>query len=115
TGLGGGGVKMSSSEGNLIAMDDSPEEIEEKIQGAYCPPELDDNPVAEMYRYHVFPRFDEVVIERPEKYGGDLRYGSYDGLASDFEEGELHPADAKSGLVKYIDELIEPGRTEAQG
>lgn len=110
TSLEGGGDKMSSSEGDPIAMDDSREEIEDKILGAYCPPHTDDNPVAEIYRYHVFPRFDRVVVERPEKYGGNLEYTSYEEFAEDIESGELHPQDAKEALVEYVDELIEPGR-----
>jgi tyrosyl-tRNA synthetase len=110
TSLEGGGDKMSSSEGDPIAMDDTREEIEDKILGAYCPPHLKDNPVAEIYRYHVFPRFERVVVDRPEKYGGDLEYASYDGFADDIESGELHPQDAKEALVGYVDELVEPGR-----
>jgi tyrosyl-tRNA synthetase len=110
TSLEGGGDKMSSSEGDPIAMDDSREEIEDKILGAYCPPQTDGNPVAEIYRYHVFPRFDRVVVERPEKYGGDLEYASYDELAEDLDTGELHPQDAKEALVDYVDRLVEPGR-----
>jgi tyrosyl-tRNA synthetase len=110
TSLEGGGDKMSSSEGDPIAMDDSREDIEDKILGAYCPPHTDDNPVAEIYRYHVFPRFDAVVVERPEKYGGNLEYGSYEEFAEDIESGELHPQDAKEALVDYVDRLVEPGR-----
>jgi tyrosyl-tRNA synthetase len=110
TSLGGGGDKMSSSQGDPVAMDDTRDEIEDKILGAYCPPESEGNPVAEMYRYHVFPRFDRVVVERPEEYGGDLEYASYDGLAEDLDSGELHPQDAKEALVEYVDRLVEPGR-----
>ncbi|MDY6780559.1 MAG: tyrosine--tRNA ligase, partial [Halobacteria archaeon] len=110
TGLEGSGEKMSSSAGNLIATDDSREEIQEKVENAYCPPESDGNPVAEIYRYHVFPRFDRVVVERPEEYGGDLEYEEYGELADDLDSGELHPADAKGALVDYLDELIAPGR-----
>lgn len=110
TSLEGGGDKMSSSEGDPIAMDDSREEIEDKILGAYCPPHLEDNPVAEIYRYHVFPRFETIVVERPEKYGGNLEYSSYDEFADDIESGELHPQDAKEALVSYVDKLVEPGR-----
>ena len=110
TSLEGGGDKMSSSKGDPIAMDDSRDEIEDKILGAYCPPHTDGNPVAEIYRYHVFPRFDRVVVDRPEKYGGDLEYMSYDELAEDLDSGELHPQDAKEALVDYVDELVEPGR-----
>ena len=110
TSLEGGGDKMSSSEGEPIAMDDSREEIEDKVLGAYCPPHTDGNPVAEIYRYHVFPRFDRVVVDRPEKYGGDLEYATYDELAQDLNTGELHPQDAKETLVEYVDRLVEPGR-----
>ena len=110
TSLEGGGDKMSSSEGEPIAMDDSREEIEDKVLGAYCPPHTDGNPVAEIYRYHVFPRFDRVVVDRPEKYGGDLEYTTYDELAQDLDTGELHPQDAKETLVEYVDRLVEPGR-----
>jgi tyrosyl-tRNA synthetase len=110
TSLEGDGDKMSSSEGDPIAMDDSRDEIEDKILGAYCPPQTDGNPVAEIYRYHVFPRFDRVVVERPEKYGGNLEYASYDGFAEDLDSGELHPQDAKEALVDYVDRLVEPGR-----
>ncbi|MFC4246436.1 tyrosine--tRNA ligase [Natribaculum luteum] len=116
TGVG----KMSSSEGVTISMEDSTEEIEQKVNSAFCPPTRDpepdedgnerENPVLELFEYHVFPRFESVTVERPEKYGGDLTYDDYEELAADLESGELHPADAKSTLATYLDELIAPGR-----
>ncbi|PSP55610.1 tyrosine--tRNA ligase [Halobacteriales archaeon QS_1_67_19] len=113
--LGTGEGKMSSSEGVTISMEDSTEDIEEKVNSAFCPPTRDpegdlENPVLEVFRYHVFPRFERVVVERPEQYGGDLEYDDYESLAEDLEGGELHPADAKSALATYLDELIAPGR-----
>ncbi|USZ73189.1 tyrosine--tRNA ligase [Natronosalvus halobius] len=107
--------KMSSSQGVTISMEDSVDDLEEKVNSAFCPPTRDpegdlENPVLELFEYHVFPRFETVVVERPEKYGGDLEYGSYEDLASDLESGELHPADAKGTLASYLDELIAPGR-----
>jgi tyrosyl-tRNA synthetase len=112
--------KMSSSEGTTISMEDSTEDVEEKVNAAFCPPTRDpeptddgterENPVLELFEYHVFPRFDEVVVERPEKYGGNLTYGSYEALAADLESGDLHPADAKGALATSLDELIAPGR-----
>ncbi|ELZ12060.1 tyrosyl-tRNA ligase [Natrinema thermotolerans DSM 11552] len=112
--------KMSSSEGTTISMEDSTADVEEKVNSAYCPPTRDpepddegnerENPVLELFEYHVFPRFDEVVVERPEEYGGDLTYEGYESLAADLESGELHPADAKGTLATYLDELIAPGR-----
>lgn len=115
-----GAGKMSSSEGVTISMEDSPEEIAEKVNSAYCPqtrdPEPDgegrerENPVLQLFQYHVFPRFERIVVERPDQYGGDLAYEGYESLASDLESGELHPADAKGALAEYLDRLVEPGR-----
>ncbi|WP_227353234.1 tyrosine--tRNA ligase [Haladaptatus salinisoli] len=113
--LSSGEGKMSSSEGVTISMEDSTEDIEEKVNSAFCPPTRDpegdlENPVLQIFEYHVFPRFERVVVERPEKYGGNLEYDDYESLAEDLESGELHPADAKSALATYLDELIAPGR-----
>ena len=107
--------KMSSSTGVTISMEDTAEEVEEKVNSAFCPPTRDpedgtNHPVLELYQYHVFPRFETVVVERPEQYGGDLEYDDYDDLADDLESGELHPADAKGALADYLNRLIEPGR-----
>jgi tyrosyl-tRNA synthetase len=107
--------KMSSSTGVSISMEDSTADLEEKVNSAFCPPTRDpegdrENPVLQLFHYHVFPRFERVVVERPEKYGGDLEYDDYESLAADLESGELHPADAKGALADYLDELIAPGR-----
>jgi len=116
TGIG----KMSASEGVSISMEDTTEDIEEKVESAYCPPTRDpdpdgqgrerENPVLQIFEYHVFPRFETVVVERPAEYGGDLAYEDYELLAADLESGELHPADAKGALATYLDDLIAPGR-----
>ena len=125
TGVG----KMSTTENPVtgapainISMEDSTAELEEKVNAAFCPPTRDpdpddegnerENPVLQLFEWHVFPRFDRVVVERPEQYGGDLTYGDYESLAADVESDELHPADAKSALASYLDELIAPGRAE---
>ncbi|WP_231185608.1 tyrosine--tRNA ligase [Haladaptatus sp. DYF46] len=113
--LSSGEGKMSSSKGVTISMEDSTEDIEEKVNGAFCPPTRDpdgdlENPVLQIFEYHVFPRFENVVVERPDKYGGNLEYDDYESLEEDLESGELHPADAKGALASYLDELIEPGR-----
>jgi tyrosyl-tRNA synthetase len=120
TGVG----KMSSSEGIDITMEDGPADLEEKVNAAYCPPTRDpepadgeerENPVLQLFEYHVFPRFDAVTVERPEEYGGDVRYDSYEALAEALESGELHPADAKATLADYLDRLIAPGRERLAG
>ncbi len=117
--LKSGEGKMSSSEGVTISMEDSRNQLEEKINSAFCPPTRDPegetvNPVLQLFQYQIFPRVDRVVVERPEKYGGDLVYETYEALAADLEAGELHPADAKSALASHLDELIAPGRERLQ-
>ncbi|CAI49496.1 tyrosine--tRNA ligase [Natronomonas pharaonis DSM 2160] len=114
SGLSGG--KMSASEaGSKINLTDDGEAIDEKIGGAYCPAgETEENGVLEYLEYLVFPVFDQrdtsFVVERPEKYGGDLEYGTYDELEADFVSGELHPADLKPAAAAAIDEVVAPVR-----
>ncbi|MFD1633568.1 tyrosine--tRNA ligase [Haloplanus ruber] len=118
TGVG----KMSASEGVSISMEDSTADIERKVNDAFCPPTRDpdpddegrerENPVLQIFEYHVFPRYDTVVVERPDEYGGDLTYTDYESLAADLDAGALHPADAKGALATYLDELIAPGRAK---
>lgn len=118
TGVG----KMSSSDGVTISMGDTRESIEEKVTDSFCPPTRDpepdeagnerENPVLQLFQYHVFPRFETVRVERPDEYGGDVSFTSYETFAAAVESGELHPADAKTALVEYLDRLIEPGRQQ---
>lgn len=134
TGIG----KMSSSvnpvtggESITISFEDSAEEIDQKIEKVFFPPESDPdfedyyqasdyemdaeeidlhNPGLQLFELYVFPRFEEVAIKRPDKYGGDVSYTSYDRFVKAIESGDLHPADAKTALATYLDELIAPGR-----
>lgn len=114
SGLSGG--KMSASEQqSKVNLTDSPAAVREKIDDAYCPMgETEDNGVLEYVEYLVFPILDQreeaFVVERPEQYGGDLVYETYDDLEADFVSEELHPADLKSAAGEYIAEIIEPVR-----
>ncbi|MEO2241920.1 MAG: tyrosine--tRNA ligase, partial [Euryarchaeota archaeon] len=106
-----GDEKMSSSKGNYIAVNDDPETIREKLRRAYCPAgEAEGNPVLEIYRYFIFREYDEVTIERPEKYGGDVTYTSYEELERDFVNEDLHPLDLKENAARYLAEILEPVR-----
>ncbi len=106
-----GDEKMSSSKGNLISVDDAPEEIKKKIKNAYCPMGVvEGNPVLELYRYHILTKTPEVVVERPEKYGGDLKYNNYINLEGDFKSGAVHPEDLKNTLGRELIRLLAPVR-----
>lgn len=104
--------KMSKSNPNsAIFMTDSTDEIKKKFNKAYCPEgQIEDNPVLEYFKYIVFEKFDKIIIERPEKFGGNLEFGSYNDLEKSFSEKKIHPLDLKGTCAKYINELIEPVR-----
>jgi len=114
SGLSGG--KMSASDaGSKVNLTDDAEAVEEKIGGAYCPAgEVEDNGVLEYLHHLVFPvlevRDEPFVVTRPEEYGGDLTYESYDGVEDDFVSGELHPADLKPAAAAAISGVIDPVR-----
>jgi tyrosyl-tRNA synthetase len=115
SGLSGG--KMSASkESSKVNLNDSPDQVQEKLNDAYCPMgEVEDNGVLEYVRYLVFPILDErgedFVVERPEQYGGDLVYESYEDLEVDFVSEDLHPQDLKNAAGGYISDVIAPIRT----
>lgn len=109
--LGLDGKKMSSSKGNYISVDDTPEDIKKKMKGAFCVEgEVKDNPVLALFKYHIMPRYQEIVVKRPEKYGGNLNYENYEALVADFEGKKLHPLDLKTAAAEYMNEILEPVR-----
>jgi tyrosyl-tRNA synthetase len=105
------GDKMSSSSNNFISMDDNEKTVGKKIRKAFCPEgSIADNPVLALFKYHIIPRFNEITIERPEKFGGNLYYPDYDKLEADFGSKNLHPMDLKSAGTDYINRILEPVR-----
>ncbi len=110
--LGLDGEKMSSSNDNFISVDDSEADIKKKMKKAFCPAEeVNDNPVMELFKYHICPRYEELVFERPEKFGGNLVCKSYEELEKVFASGELHPMDLKNGAAKYMNLILDVVRT----
>ena len=55
-------------------------------------------------------KIDEFTIERPEKWGGNLTFKSYDELEKAFVAKELHPGDLKTATANYINQLLDPVR-----
>jgi tyrosyl-tRNA synthetase len=114
SGLSGG--KMSASEeGSKVNLTDDRGTVVAKIEDAYCPAgELEENGVLEYVRYLVFPILEErgepFVVERPEEYGGDLAYGTYDDLEADFLAEDLHPMDLKAATGEYVADAVAPIR-----
>ncbi|MBW2977260.1 tyrosine--tRNA ligase [Candidatus Woesearchaeota archaeon] len=103
-------MKMSKSRPqSAIFMDDSEEDIKQKIKKAYCPEKIiEDNPIIDYCRNIIFQSFKELKIERPSKFGGDLTIGSFEELIKIYQSGELFPLDLKNSVAKYIIELLKP-------
>jgi len=104
------GKKMSSSLGNYISVADTETEIRKKCQKAFCPPGIADNPVLQIFQYHIFPRTPEITVRRPEKFGGDRSFVSYPDLETAYGNGEIHPLDLKKACGESLIEILAPVR-----
>ena len=103
--------KMSKSKPKTaIFIHDSEEEISKKIKEAWCPQKITKgNPVFELAEYVVFHEKKTLLIERPEKYGGDIEL-SLEELKKQYEKGAIHPLDLKKAVAKEVNEVIKPLR-----
>jgi len=104
------GKKMSSSQGNYISVADTEEDIMKKCQKAFCPPDIPENPVLQIFRYHIFPRLPAITIKRPDKFGGDRTFSDYKDLELSYSRGEVHPLDLKKSCGISLVEILEPVR-----
>ena len=104
--------KMSKSKSaSGIFIHDTDEEIKSKFKKAWCPEGIvEKNPILEIFRYVVFHQFNEITIERAEKFGGNVSYTSYQQLERDFAGKKVHPSDLKTAAGKYVSDIIRPIR-----
>lgn len=117
-GLGGGNrmdpaeSKMSKSKPDRnITIHDNKEDIARKMKKAFCPQERDSedtNPVLMLCRYVIFPRMGRLDIDRPEKFGGPVSYGSYEELTDAYFDGRLFPLDLKNGVSDALAKTLAP-------
>jgi tyrosyl-tRNA synthetase len=104
------GKKMSSSQGNFISVADSEDEIRKKCQKAFCPPEILENPILQIFQHHLFPKMPQVTIRRPEKFGGDRSFTRYAEIEHAYLNGEIHPLDLKKACGECLIEVLSPVR-----
>ncbi len=104
--------KMSKSNpSSSILIHDSEQEIFYKINKAYCPMgSSTDNPVLEIIKYIIFHQYDDFVVERPSKYGGNISYYSFEEVKKDYEQEKIHPKDLKLTTSRYLNEIVSPVR-----
>ncbi|MGV8086255.1 MAG: hypothetical protein ACP5N1_01365, partial [Candidatus Woesearchaeota archaeon] len=58
---------------------------------------------------------EEFVIDRPEKWGGPLRFKTKEELHEAFVNKQLHPMDLKAGITVEINKLLKPIRLKFKG
>lgn len=117
TGLQAGGrmdpveAKMSKSKPDaMLSIHDDSASVKKKMSKAFCPEkQVEGNPVLEICKYVIFPELhgEVFLIERPEKFGGNLEFNSYEDLENAFVDG-LHPLDLKNATASYVNKILEP-------
>jgi len=117
TGLQAGGRmdpienKMSKSKpDSMISIHDNPDNVNTKIKKAYCPEkQVEGNPILEMCKFVIFPELkgEAFLIERSEKFGGNLEFNFYKDLEKAFIDG-LHPLDLKNATAIYVNKILKP-------
>jgi tyrosyl-tRNA synthetase len=103
---------MSKSDPNSgIFIHNTDDEIKKKISKAWCEEaNIENNPLLEISRTVIFHEFNEMNVERPEKFGGNMSYTDYNQLEKDFAEKKLHPGDLKQTVGNYLVKVVSPIR-----
>lgn len=106
-------AKMSKSKPeSAVFIHDNPEEIKRKINNAYCPErEVEFNPILDWVKHLILAsQGDALQIQRPEKFGGDVTYTSYENLEKDYADKTLHPMDLKNAVADWLIQKLGPAR-----
>ena len=135
-----GGKMSSSDAKSKIDFIDKPSDIKAKLKTAVCAPGVvEGNGVLAFLRTVLIPvqklRNEQAVekglplprgegsfvkedapdgtifsISRPEKFGGDIHYGSYQAVEDAYAKEELHPGDLKNGVTDALIGFLTPVR-----
>jgi tyrosyl-tRNA synthetase len=119
-GLTAGGKMSASDKASKIDLLDSEDGIKKKLNSAFCPEGVvEENGVMAFCKFVLMTikqdKKEEFLIERPEKWGGNLSYKTYDELEKDFTGKKLHPQDLKNAVAREINKLLEPIRKKING
>jgi tyrosyl-tRNA synthetase len=114
SGLDGSDKMAKSNPNSAIFMDDSDQDINMKIKKAFCEPgNIAKNPILEYFKYIVFEKEDNVIIEiyNPETQQiKEKSYTNYQDLELDYANQIVYPSDLKKGLSRYLKKYLDPVR-----
>ena len=113
------GEKMSSSiESSKVDLLDDEERVKKKINGADCVTGDPNNGVMALLKYFIFvlksDKREKLIIERPEKFGGNIEYSSYEQVEKDFIDKKLHPLDLKNAVAREINAILSEFRKDKE-
>ncbi|MEK6917760.1 MAG: tyrosine--tRNA ligase [Nanoarchaeota archaeon] len=113
------GEKMSSSiEATKIDLLDNENDLKKKINGADCIEGDPNNGIMSLLKYLIMILKEDAkrsfTVERPEKFGGDIEYRSYEEIEKDFKSKKLHPLDLKNAVAKELNLLLKRFRDDKE-
>jgi tyrosyl-tRNA synthetase len=102
--------KMSKSDPtSAIVLPTTPEEVAQRLKGAFCPAkEVEGNPVVELALHVVFPWRGTLTIHRAPQHGGDRTFENAAAFRTAWTAGEVHPADLKTAVSAEVAEIARP-------
>jgi len=114
-GLTKDGKMSSSNEASKIDFLDTEKQVQKKINKAFAQEGLvEGNGLLAFLKHVICPMKEEnnqpIVFERPERFGGDITYQTYEEIETAYANKELSPADLKPGVAKEINNLLAPIR-----
>lgn len=106
------GKKMSASDPkSKVDLLDNPETVKNKLKSAEMIANDPDNGVMAFLRLVIMTlksdKNEKFVVERDEKFGGNLEYDNYDSIEKDYKAGKIHPLDLKNAVAREISFLLE--------
>lgn len=112
--------KMSSSiKSSKIDLLDDEKTIKDKLKNAYCELGNPENGILDfaltVIMTQKMDKKQEFIIERPEKFGGSLKFKTKEELYKAFVEKKLHPLDLKNAVAKEVNLMLEPIRKKFVG
>lgn len=118
-GLGPGGKMSASDPNSKIDILDTAKKVSKKLNKGFCEEgNIEENWFIDFLRLVIFPHLHDegkdFVINRPEKFGGEIVYKNLEDLRTAFADKKLHPADLKLGVIDYVNNLLEPIRKAAE-
>ncbi|NCP79112.1 tyrosine--tRNA ligase [archaeon] len=118
-GLTPDGKMSSSNQASKIDLIDDYETIKNKLKKAYCEEGNIENGVLDFAKLLIMTqkqdKGEEFIIDRPEKWGGPLKFNTQEDLQEAFASKALHPMDLKSGVAEEVNKLLEPIRKNFEG